>query len=218
MHIFWTPAKGYGSRGDFRVDWIFIHYTAGKYPSDLNYLARSPKPACPSCHFYIRKNGDVHWMVRLENAAWHAGITWSRPYTWQWERWRALRTNERSVGIEIENLGNEVFTQEQYQALGMLIPTLCYKYGLPIATMPDPWLGCNHKERADFYPIEELNEFRGLLAHGNTHKSKVDPGILFEWDRIKSLEPIPDPGCLNLIQHVITFGDPKVFEKGMAYA
>ena len=217
MKLYWTPARGFHDREGYKVDWIVLHYTAASYPGDLNYLARSPWPGCASAHFYIRKNGDIHQMVRLENAAHHAGIVWKIKGTWQYKRWKALRPNERSVGIEIENMGTEEFTQEQYTALEFLLPALLWKYRIYPKTMPDPYRGCDPSAKKDAYDIEDFEGFRGLLAHGNIHYSKVDPGLKFDWSRLMSCEPIYIPGCLTAFQNAILNSDFRFFN-GERYA
>ena len=210
--LYWRPARGFAARpAEFKVDWVVLHYTAGSHPGDLNWLCRSPRPACPSAHFYVAPRGDVYQLVRLENVAFHAGITWSRPYTWQWRRWRALRPNERSVGIEISNLGPpHNFTDEQYAALAFLLPPLLARFGISSRVLPDPWRGCDPRASkshgGDAYDIEELEGFRGLLAHGNVHYSKTDPGLLFDWDRVRALEPFASPP--SLASNIVWRGDP----------
>jgi N-acetyl-anhydromuramyl-L-alanine amidase AmpD len=220
--LYWQPARGFAARpAEFNVDWVVLHYTAGPYPGDLNWLVRSPRPACPSAHFYVAPHGDVYQLVRLENVAFHAGITWSRPYTWQWRRWRALRPNERSVGIEISNLGPPYnFADAQYRALAFLLPPLLARFDIPSQTLPDPWRGCDPRVRkshgGDAYDVEELEGFRGVLAHGNIHFSKTDPGLLFDWDRIRALEPFASPP--SLAANIIWRGDPAALpEEGVQF-
>jgi N-acetyl-anhydromuramyl-L-alanine amidase AmpD len=156
----------------------------------------------------------------LENAAHHAGITWSRPYTWQWRRWRALRPNERSVGIEIEGYGE--FTAKQYRALIWLIPLLALRFNIPIKLLSDPWRGhdpaVNKKHGGDACEIDELQDFRGILGHGAIHYSKVDPGLNFDYDTIAALEPLTI-GPASFPENVIWRGDPAQLPgEGMVYA
>jgi N-acetyl-anhydromuramyl-L-alanine amidase AmpD len=220
--LYWRPARGFAARpAEFKVDWVVLHYTAGSHPGDLNWLARSPRPACPSAHFYICPEGDVYQQVRLENVAFHAGITWSRPYTWRWRRWRALRPNERSVGIEISNLGPpRKFTEAQYRALAFLLPPVLARFDVPLQTLPDPWRGCDprvsREHGGDAYGLDELDGFRGLLAHGNLHYSKTDPGLLFDWDRLRALEGMASPPAFAT--YVIWRGDPTLIpDEGVPY-
>jgi N-acetyl-anhydromuramyl-L-alanine amidase AmpD len=191
MRLYWKGAKGFNSRPmGFGVDWVIFHYTAGYYPSDLSWLTRFRRG--PSVHFYICPEGNVYQLVRLYDVAYHAGVTWKIPGTWQYKRWKALRPNERSIGIEISARDDRDFTEKQYQALGFILPPVLRRFNVPNETLKDPWRGCDPHER-DAYEIDELKDFRGLLAHGNTHYSKSDPGLNFDWDRIKSLESMASP-------------------------
>jgi len=114
--LYWKAAKGFKPRPlGFGVDWVIIHYTAGFYPSDLDWLTRSRNG--PSVHFYICPEGNIYQLVRLYDVAYHAGVTWTLPYTWQWRRWKALRPNERSIGIEISNRYGRDFTEAQFRFL-----------------------------------------------------------------------------------------------------
>jgi len=65
--------------------------------------------------------------------------------------------------------------------------------------------------------IEDFEGFRGLLAHGNIHYSKVDPGLKFDWSRLMSCEPIYIPGCLTAFQNAILNSDFRFFN-GERYA
>ena len=200
-NLIWQPSKGFGSRCGYGVDFIILHYTWGRKTSDLATLCSKRA----SSHFYIPVNGDLYWLVRLENRAFHAGIEWRSPSTWQYKRWRAIRPNERSIGIEIEGFGE--YTEEQYRALEWLLPLLLERFDIPLRFLPDPYRGMQGR---DAYEIEKLTNFWGILGHGNIHFSKVDPGMNFDWDRMKCLELLPDPGCLTFAENVVYRGDPSL--------
>lgn len=151
-------------------------------------------------------------MVRLENMAFHAGIKRILAP----RRWARIKPNERSIGIEIEGYGN--YTEEQYRALEWVLPLLLKRFNIPLHFLPDPYLGCNPKLKADRYDIETLVNFRGILAHGNIHKSKTDPGMNFDWERLKYLPELPEPGCLTETQTIVYWGDPTDLGRGMLYA
>jgi len=209
--LFWKKARSYGRRPlGFGVDLIYIHYTAGYDAGDLHTLTRTGV----SSHFLIHRNGDVYWLVRLKDMAYHAGIKHTWP--WQRKRWRALRPNERSIGIEVGNFPPEEFTEEQYRALEFLLPILRLRFNIPNETLSDPYRGCDPRVR-DAYELEALKGFRGLLAHGNTHFSKVDPGRDFDWNRIKAIPPIVSPGCFAKSEYIIYIDDPGQVGKGLTY-
>lgn len=211
MIIKYRPSRGVGSRKGFEVDWVVLHYTAGKREGDLSTLIKSPLPGRPSSHFYIPFNGDIYQLVSLDKAAFHAGINALKAP----ERARRLRPNERSVGIELEGFGT--FTEAQYKALAWVLPLICLRFRIPIMVLPDPWKGHAVADSTP-YDIETLERFRGILGHGSIHASKVDPGINFEYDRIKSLTPLPI-GPVSYPEEVIWRGDPSSLPPdGISYA
>lgn len=207
--LIWKPSKGFCSRRGYNVDFVVLHYTWGHKAGDLATLCSRRA----SSHFYITNPGDIYWLVRLENTAYHAGI--SRLLAPK--RAARIRPNERSVGIEIEGFGE--FTEEQYRALEWLLPLLLKRFDIPLALPPNPYRGCDAKAKADRYEIEFFDDYRGLLAHGNIHRSKVDPGLNFDWERIKCIPPLPDPGCLSHSENVVYRGDPSelIPEGGISY-
>jgi N-acetyl-anhydromuramyl-L-alanine amidase AmpD len=204
--------RNYGERGDYKIDWIILHYTWGHKRGDLDTLTSNRA----SSHLYITNEGDIWWLVPFQKAAWHAGITWKVPGTWQWKRWKALRPNERSIGIEIEGFGE--FTPDQYRALEWCLPLLLRRYDIPLAFLPDPLRGMDprvsKKHGGDAYEIEELLAFRGILGHGNTHYGKVDPGLNFEWDRIRCIPPMPETGPQNVAERDLYVGDMALIPEG----
>ena len=199
--------RNFAGRKGYGVDFVVLHYTWGAKWSDLDTLISNRA----SSHLYITVNGDIYWLVSFENAAWHAGIN---PVLAP-KRAARIRPNERSVGIEIEGKGD--FTEEQYRALEVALPPILKRFSIPLALPPDPLLGCDPRH-PDPYPIEFFDGFRGLLAHGNIHKSKVDPGINFDWDRVRCLELLPDPGCLSLAENYFYRSDhTQLPEGGIGY-
>ena len=206
--LYWKESKGYGSRCGYQVDMIIFHYTWGHFEGDLATLCSKQA----SSHFYIPRNGNLWWLVRLENRAFHAGINGLLAP----KRFARIRPNERSIGIEIEGFGT--YEEDQYRALEFLLPLLLKRFHIPHHFLPDPYLGCDPKAKSDRYEIEMLENFRGILAHGNIHGTKTDPGLNFDWERFKYLPTIPDPGCLDYPEDVIYRGDPNVIPKeGIRY-
>ena len=204
MKLYWIPSRGYGSRGRYGIDFIVLHYTWGHKAGDLATL--TSKQA--SSHFYITTNGDIYWLVRFENRAYHAGINRALAP----KRFARIRPNERSIGIEIEGFGE--YTEEQYRALDWCLPLVMERYGIPLHFVDDTYRGCNPKKAADRYEIEVLENFRGILAHGNIHGSKTDPGMNFDWGRFKRLRMLPNPGCLTRAETIIYRGDPSMIPPG----
>jgi len=108
-----------------------------------------------SAHFFIRRDGALIQFVSTHDRAWHAG---------QSEYRGRSQCNDDSVGIELEGLEGDVFTQAQYVQLARLCQDLHGHH--PIAYLA----GHEH------------------VAPGR----KQDPGPGFAWDRFKSLLNFPD--------------------------
>lgn len=202
--LIWRPARGYSSRRGHKIDFVVLHYTWGRQTGDLATLTGRKA----SSHFYITFAGDLFWLVRFENAAWHAGIN----PIFAPLRARRIHSNERSIGIEIEGFGE--FTEKQYRALEWVLPLVLKRFDIPLRLPPDPYYGCDPHAKAARYPIEFFDKYRGFLAHGNIHNSKVDPGLNFDWDRIRNLALLPDPGSLSWPEDIVCRGDPSLIPEG----
>ena len=108
-----------------------------------------------SAHFFIRRDGALIQFVSTKDRAWHAG---------QSEYRGRPQCNDDSVGIELEGLEGDVFTQAQYVQLAHLCQDL-----------------------HDHHPIAHVAGHEHV-APGR----KQDPGPGFAWDRFKSLVKFPD--------------------------
>jgi AmpD protein len=108
-----------------------------------------------SAHFFIRRDGALIQFVSTKDRAWHAGQSEYRGRT---------QCNDDSVGIELEGLEGDVFTQAQYVQLARLCQDL-----------------------HDHHPIAHVAGHEHV-APGR----KQDPGPGFAWDRFKSLLNFPD--------------------------
>jgi N-acetyl-anhydromuramyl-L-alanine amidase AmpD len=121
-----------GSAGRIRM--VVLHATAGRFPSDFNWL-RNGGGNIPqtwvSIHYYITKSGEISQMVADANIAWHAGRS-----TWIVDGQRieySVGCNPVSVGIELENLNNgrDPYPQAQYAAALWLTRRLVGQYNVP---------------------------------------------------------------------------------------
>ena len=76
-----------------------------------------------SCHYFIRRNGEILNMVPDKFIAWHAGISC-------WKNHKNL--NDKSIGIEIQNSGHsgkyERFSVKQIKSLSFLAKILKKRY------------------------------------------------------------------------------------------
>ena len=104
------------------IKYLIIHYTGMKRTSDaikrlINYKSEV------SCHYFIKKNGDIIRMVPDSYVAWHAGKS-------SWKKHNFL--NKLSIGIELDNPGHghgyQPFEFKQIKSLKRLIKKLKTKY------------------------------------------------------------------------------------------
>jgi AmpD protein len=98
-----------------------------------------------SAHFFIRRDGSLWQFVSCEDRAWHAGISHYRGRD---------NCNDDSIGVELEGLEGDSFTDAQYQALTGLVGAVAQHY--PLADVA----GHEH------------------IAPGR----KMDPGPGFQWE------------------------------------
>ncbi|RYE06178.1 MAG: N-acetylmuramoyl-L-alanine amidase [Rickettsiaceae bacterium] len=127
-----------------QISFIVIHYTEVNFRDSLAILCNYRSKV--SAHYLIKSNGDIFNLVADKFSAWHAGVS----------SWQGLdKINEHSIGIEIENLGNEHFTSSQMEAC----VNLCHML----------------KQR---YNINQHN----IIGHSDIAPNrKIDPGIFFDW-------------------------------------
>lgn len=128
-----------------QIDKIVIHHT------QMSCIQSAIQKLCDplakvSSHYVIMKNGEVLQLVDESKRAWHAGKSY-------WRGKEAL--NDNSIGIELDNDGEEEFTFALMQSL--------------------LWL-C--KEIIKRYDIKPYN----IVGHSDVAPDrKVDPHHLFKW-------------------------------------
>lgn len=145
----WIPSPNFEPR-QRQIDMIVIHYTEIGLSDALQRLC-DPQVAVSS-HYVITKMGELIAMVLEKDCAWHAGES----------IWQGLESmNHNSIGIELENSGQEVFPELQMAVLESLVKDLIVRYSIP----PQRILG-----HADIAPWR-----------------KIDPGPLFDWPRLHAL-------------------------------
>src|SRR5690606_12923378 len=102
-----------------------------------------------SAHYVIGKDGRVIQMLNDYERAWHAGRSKWGPIT---------DLNSVSIGVELDNNGEEPFPQEQINSLLILLDTLKVRYTIP-----------------------QLN----FIGHGDVAPTrKNDPNVFFPWKRL----------------------------------
>lgn len=104
------------------IKFIIIHYTGMKSESESIHKLINTKSKV-SCHYFIKKNGDLINMVPEYYSSWHAGKS-------SWKKYKLL--NKNSIGIEIQNPGHSFnypnFSEKQIVALKKLLRFLMKKY------------------------------------------------------------------------------------------
>lgn len=138
----WVGTVNFGIR---KPNFVIIHFTA---QDSLQQTLKTFTIASTqvSAHYVVAKSGKVVRMVNDYLRANHAGVG----------KWGSVTDmNSCSIGIEIDNNGNEPFTPAQINSLLTLLEQLKKGYNIPVA---------NFIGHEDFAP-----------------KRKPDPGPFFPW-------------------------------------
>lgn len=143
----WYPSPNFAPR-ERTIDMVIIHYTVINLEEALERLC-DPAIAV-SAHYLIDQAGAVTHLVREEDCAWHAGVS-----HWQGQ----THLNQSSIGIELENPGDQPFPEAQMKTLELLLTDLTMRWKVS---------GTRVLGHADIAPDR-----------------KVDPGPLFNWDRLR---------------------------------
>lgn len=131
-----------------KANYVIIHYTAQDSVGQTLRTFTLVKPQV-SAHYVIGKDGKVIHMLNDYMRAWHAGVS----------KWGSISDmNSSSIGIELDNKGNEPFSQAQMNSLLTLLAKLKKDYNIPTAN---------------------------FIGHGDIAPGrKPDPGILFPWEQL----------------------------------
>lgn len=145
--IAWLPSPNFDQR---RPNFVILHQTSNDNVDQA--LATLTDPARRvSAHYLIGRDGAVIQLVDEGARAWHAGESW-------WGGSTDL--NSASIGIELDNTGDEPFAENQIEALLGLLAQLRLRHRIPQAN---------------------------YLGHGDIAPArKVDPSPLFPWHRLAS--------------------------------
>ncbi len=148
MEFIKYPSSNYGLRRiDTEIEFIILHYTAMSTEKSLERLCDPVHEV--SCHYLIDPSGVCYQLVDNNKRAWHAGKSYWRGYH---------DLNSRSLGIELENSGNEDYPEAQMKSLITLLQHLIES----LALNPKNILG-----HSDIAPAR-----------------KLDPGKWFNWQKL----------------------------------
>lgn len=103
-------------RGGQSVSLIVVHHMVGTLRSTDAVFQNQQRNT--SAHYGVGRGGEIHQYVREGDTAFHAG---------------EFLINQRSIGIEHEDLGVDDFTELEYQTSAALIRDICLRYNLPIS-------------------------------------------------------------------------------------
>ena len=120
----YSPNFNSKKRSIKQIRFIVIHYTGMKKESEaISRLTNIQSEV--SCHYLIKKSGEIITMVPESYIAWHAGKS-------SWGTYKSI--NKNSIGIEITNPGHEInykkFSQKQISSLLKLSIFLIKKYNI----------------------------------------------------------------------------------------
>ncbi|MDQ0105828.1 N-acetylmuramoyl-L-alanine amidase [Chitinophaga terrae (ex Kim and Jung 2007)] len=146
-----TPQSDWVGTTNFNLRkpaFVIIHHTA-QNSCDQTLKTFTMQKTQVSAHYVICRNGTVHHMLNDYLRAWHGGVA----------RWGNLTDiNSSSIGIELDNNGNEPFDSLQINSLITLLTQLKSKYAIPVAN---------------------------FIGHGDIAPGrKVDPSAYFPWQQL----------------------------------
>ncbi len=131
-----------------RPNLVVLHHTSnGTIDRALSTLTNPERKV--SAHYLIGRDGEVVQLVEENDRAWHAGKSWWGGNT---------DINSSSIGIELDNDGDEPFPDVQIEALLGLLGGVQQRHGIP---------------RANFVGHADVAPGR-----------KVDPSAWFPWQRL----------------------------------
>jgi N-acetylmuramoyl-L-alanine amidase len=133
-----------------KPNYVIIHFTAQDSVQQTLQTFTVVRTQV-SAHYVIGKDGKVYHMLNDYLRAWQAGIS----------KWGSITDmNSCSIGIELDNNGNEPFAQAQINSLLSLLSYLKKTYNIPTA---------------NFIGHQDITPMR-----------KPDPGPFFPWKTLAS--------------------------------
>lgn len=162
-----VPSPNHNER---RPNFIILHDTSNdNIDQPLGTLTDPTREV--SAHYLVGRDGTLYQLVDEHRRAWHAGQSY----------WGGLTDlNSASIGIELDNTGEEPYAEVQIERLIALLKKLQMRHRIPA---------------------------ENVLGHGDIALlRKVDPGWQFPWQRLAEqgfglwcrqplpmTEPLPDP-------------------------
>ena len=167
MSINYSPNFDLKKRTRSKVKYLIFHYT-GMRSENAAIKKLTSKSSKVSCHYLIKKNGEIIKIVPDLYIAWHAGIS-------SWKKDKSLNSN--SIGIEISNPGHDYkyknFSQKQIASIIDLSKNLKKKYKIKKENI----LGhsdiapLRKKDPGEKFPWKLLNKKKICLWHNLSEKN-----------------------------------------------
>ena len=118
----YSPNFSTSARNKKKIKYIVYHYT-GMRSENKAVKRLTDDNSNVSCHYFIKRNGQIILMVPELYEAWHAGKS-------KWKK--DISLNKNSIGVEISNKGHEFgyqnYSKEQISSLIKLSKYLIKKY------------------------------------------------------------------------------------------
>ena len=129
MSYNYSPNFATRKRPASKVKYLIFHYTGMKSENGAIRKLTSENSNV-SCHYFIKRNGEIIKIVPDLYIAWHAGIS-------SWKNYRSI--NKHSIGIEISNAGHDnnyvKFNKNQINSIVKLSKFLIEKYKIKPKTI-----------------------------------------------------------------------------------
>ncbi|GAA5177420.1 N-acetylmuramoyl-L-alanine amidase [Niveibacterium umoris] len=141
----WTPSPNHGAR---RISLVVIHHTSDGDAAQALRTLTNPLLEV-SAHYLLTRDGQIVQLVDERERAWHAGQS----------RWGAITdVNAASIGIELDNTGDEPFPAAQMAALYRLLADLRERHRLtPLAFVGHADVAPGRKvDPSSFFPWREM--------------------------------------------------------------
>jgi len=139
------PSPNYDER---RPNYVILHHTSDDTAEEALRTLTDPFRRV-SAHYLVARDGTIYLLVDELARAWHAGESY-----WGGD----ADINSVSIGIELDNNGEEPFADAQIKSLLALLADIKERYGIPTAN---------------------------FLGHGDVAPGrKVDPSRFFPWKRL----------------------------------
>lgn len=116
MNVLWTGSPNFTKgRAGKPIQYIVVHHMAGTIEAADAVFQDTVRDT--SAHYGIARDGRVHQYVLETDTAYQAGV---------------YDINQRSIGIEHEDLNADDYTELEYETSAALIRDICKRYNLPI--------------------------------------------------------------------------------------